>query len=97
MALNGLWYTIGAILVGTAVFALIVALTARKIDFGDRLFKIRDREIPLVGSVSKRRSKRRGKAARTSPSPRPVFDSIPKEEERLMADKISVDAISGGQ
>ncbi|MHA1198056.1 MAG: hypothetical protein ACTSQF_01680 [Candidatus Heimdallarchaeaceae archaeon] len=61
MALNALYYTIGAILIGTAVFAIIVALTARKIDFGNRLFKIRDRkslfrESTIVGS-SKRKSK----------------------------------------
>ncbi len=96
MALDALYYIIGAILVGTAVFALIVAISAKKIDFGDRLFKIRDREIPIVGSVSKRGAKKRkSKAARSSPSPQPVFDSSPIEEEKAAKKPTTIDTLAG--
>ena len=95
MALNALYYTIGAILVGTAVFALIVAISARKIDFGDRLFKIKDREIPIVGSVSKRGAKRKGKAARSTPSPQPVFDSSPMEEGKAAKKPATIETLAG--
>ena len=95
MALIALYYTIGAILAGTVLFALVVAISARKIDFGDRLFKIRDRVEPIVGSSSKRRAKRpsgRGKVKSSLPPSKPVHDSSPEEEDSITMDRISSDA-----
>ncbi len=76
MAYDALFYTIGAVLVGTALFTLIVALTARKIDFGDRLFKIRDRKT-LVPRGPVRR-----KALEGIPAP----SSEPKDEVEVVYD-----------
>ncbi|MCE7743316.1 MAG: hypothetical protein GOP50_12770 [Candidatus Heimdallarchaeota archaeon] len=108
MALNALYYTIGAVLIGTAVFAIIVAISARKIDFGDRLFNIRDRrkmfrESYEVGTTSKRKAKgRRSKSARPQTLPsssEPILDYREEEREKIVFDEESEedneDALTG--
>jgi len=95
MVSNAFFYTLGAILVGTALLALIVAITARKIDFGDRLFTIRKREVPIVDPASKRRTKQRGKPTKSVPSPTPVYDSPTADIEKVASEKTSSDALTG--
>ncbi len=101
MALNGLYYTIGAILIATAVFAIVVAISARKIDFGDSIFDFgkrleKIREPMKVGS-SKSKRKQKGRSSKTSrPSPQP---SRAEERDKMVADEeseaIYEDALAG--
>jgi hypothetical protein len=38
------FYILGSIIVITVIFALLIAITARKIDFGEKIFNLKDRE-----------------------------------------------------
>ncbi len=41
------FYLLGIIFIVTALFAIVIGITAKKIDFGDRLFSLKDRKILL--------------------------------------------------
>lgn len=41
------FYLLGIIFIATALFAIVIGITAKKIDFGDRLFSLKDRKTLL--------------------------------------------------
>ncbi|MHA1954579.1 MAG: hypothetical protein ACW96U_11600 [Candidatus Heimdallarchaeaceae archaeon] len=62
------WIIAAAVLFVTSILAIIISISARKIDFGDRILRPRSR--PILSALDKRKG-RRTMASRPLPSPAP--------------------------
>ncbi|MCG3222675.1 MAG: hypothetical protein H7641_14945 [Candidatus Heimdallarchaeota archaeon] len=76
MAGNLGWLIAAIVLFLTGVLAIIISISARKIDFGDRI--IRPRSRPILSRLEKRKDRR---TMAGMPAPSPVASSEPYDED----------------
>ena len=81
MALETTLLVIGIVIIATALFTLIIAISARKIDFGERIFKPGKRER-IVGRPATRDSRKLFARPPPPPSPAPSAVSYDKKKAR---------------
>lgn len=79
------WLIAAAVLFVTSILAIIISISARKIDFGDRIFSPRSR--PILSRIDKRKG-RKAMASKPLPPPAPTPPSSDDDYEvKAMAKK----------
>ena len=79
MALETTLLVIGIIILATALFTLIIAISARKIDFGERIFRTGQR-LRFIDRPADRDSRRM--LARSPPSPSSSSESYDRKKAK---------------